>query len=109
MLLNKNVVGQQFDRVISEHWPKILEIFNKKIGPTALRAVKNDAACKLIFTSLHASLPLPIRLCCKKEPFVQYCFDNRDKFLQYTAPNNAGQLQTHSVTDENWQEEEGGQ
>ena len=73
--------NQQAEKIIAEQWPRIQEIFQNKVGPTALAAAKNDKALGTIFEQVYKLLPLPVRLVVKKDVFVKYCFANRDKLI----------------------------
>ena len=77
-----DAMNQQVDKAIAEYWPQIQKIFQEKVGPAALTAAQNDKACEILFTQVHKQLPLPVRLVIKRNVFIQYCFDNRDKLIQ---------------------------
>ena len=77
-----DALNKQVDKAIEEHWSTVQNVFRDKVGSTALEAAKNDKACEAIFIQVHKQLPLPVRLVIKKDVFVKYCFDNRDKLIQ---------------------------
>ena len=77
----ENTMNQQVQKVIAEHWGAIQKVFQEKVGPAALKAAQNDKACEALFVIAYKQLPLPVRLVIKKDVFVQYCFENRDKLL----------------------------
>ena len=74
-------VNRQVENAINEHWPKIIETFQKTVGASALETAKNDNVCEVLFTQVYKQLPFPIRLVVKKDIFVQYCFTHRDKLV----------------------------
>ena len=77
-------LNQQVDKAIIENWPKIQDIFQKTVSEPALLAAKNDKTCEVLFLQVYKQLPLPIRLVVKKDLFVKFCFDNRDKLVSKT-------------------------
>ena len=76
-----DALNQKVDKAIEEYWPQIQKVFQDKVGSVALEAAKNDKACESLFIQVHKQLPLPIRLVIKRDVFVKYCFDNRNKLI----------------------------
>jgi hypothetical protein len=77
----RDKVDQNAQEKIEEHWPKVQQIFQEKIGPAALAAAKNDDAMRSLFKMVHEALPFPLRMVVKEEAFVQFCFSHRDRLL----------------------------
>jgi len=77
----RDKVDQNAQEKIEEHWPKVQQIFQEKIGPAALAAAKNDDAMRSLFKMVHEALPFPVRMVIKEEAFVQFCFSHRDRLL----------------------------
>jgi len=78
----KSVLDVQVEKAVEEHLPKIKEIIQEKIAPEALTAVQNDEMMEILLTPVYKLLPLPVRLVIKKDMFIKFCFDNRDRFIQ---------------------------
>jgi hypothetical protein len=77
-----NALSHNVNKAIHEHLPMIQNVFREKVGATALEAAKNDETCEAIFTNVHKQLPMAVRLVIRKDAFVKYCFENRDKLIQ---------------------------
>jgi len=77
----RDKVDQNAQEKIEEHWPKVQQIFQEKIGPAALAAAKNDDTMRSLFKMVHEALPFPLRMVVKEEAFVQFCFSHRDRLL----------------------------
>jgi len=78
----KSALDDQVGKVIEEHLPKIKEIIQEKVAPEALAAVQNDEMMGTLLTPVYKLLPLPVRLVIKKDVFLKFCFDNRDRLTQ---------------------------
>ena len=66
---------------LEEHWPKVQQLFQEKVGPAALAAAQNDEAMRSLFKLVYDALPFPVRPMVKEETFVQFCFANRNRLL----------------------------
>ena len=77
----RDKVDQNAQEKIEEHWPKVQQIFQEKIGPAALAAAKNDDTMRSLFKMVHEALPFPLRMVVKEDAFVQFCFSHRDRLL----------------------------
>jgi hypothetical protein len=73
---------------IEEHWPKIQQVFQEKIGPAALAAAQNDDQMRMVFKMAHEALPFPARMFVKEDAFIRFCFAHRDNLLPKVT--NAG-------------------
>lgn len=74
---------------IQEHWPKIQQVFQEKVGPAALAAAQNDEQMRSVFKMAHEALPFPLRMVIKEEQFIQFCFSKRDNLLPKTGATGA--------------------
>jgi hypothetical protein len=80
------VGGQEAERkAIEEHWPKVQQLFQGKVGPAALAAAKNDQPMEILFKVVYAALPLPVHFVVKEPAFVTFCFSHRDQLLPESA------------------------
>jgi len=77
----ENALNEQVEKVMEEHWPKIQKVIQEKVAPTALAAAKNDEMMQVLLTPVYMSLPFPVRLVVKKDAFVKFCFEHRDRFI----------------------------
>ena len=75
---------------VQEHWPKIQQVFQEKVGPAALAAAKNDDQMRAVFKMAHEALPFPLRMVVKEDAFIQFCFSHRDNLLPKDAATGAG-------------------
>jgi len=80
----ENTINQQIENIINEHWSFIKKIFQENIGSIVLEEVKDDKTMKTLIITIYKQLPLPVRLIIKKDIFVQYCLENRDRLFGNT-------------------------
>src|ERR1041385_2754321 len=55
----KGALDQDSQRKLDEHWPKIQQIFQEKVGPAALAAAKDDATMTAAIKVVYLALPFP--------------------------------------------------
>ena len=84
----RDKLDQSAQQKIEEHWPKIQQVFQERVGPAALAAAQNDDTMRSVFKLAYGALPFPIRLAIKEDVFVQFCFSHRDNLLP--SSNAAG-------------------
>jgi hypothetical protein len=84
----RDKLDQSAQQKIEEHWPKIQQVFQERVGPAALAAAQNDDTMRSVFKLAYGALPFPIRLAIKEDVFVQFCFSHRDSLLP--SSNAAG-------------------
>ena len=77
----EQMVDQKTDKAIEEHWPKIQQLFQERVGPAALAAAKNDEQMLSLFKLVYAALPFPVNMAVKEEAFVKFCFSHRDRLM----------------------------
>ena len=77
----RDKLDQSAQQKIEEHWPKIQQVFQEKVGPAALAAAQNDDTMRSVFKLAYEALPFPIRMVIKEDVFVQFCFSHRDNLL----------------------------
>lgn len=77
----RDKLDQNAQEKIEEHWPKVQQIFQEKIGPAALATAKNDDTMRSLFKFAYEAIPFPARMMIKEEAFVQFCFSHRDSLL----------------------------
>jgi hypothetical protein len=88
-LQSARIFGQQSKKVVEkialeklrEHWPKIQQLFEEKVGPAALAAAKNDEMIRPLFERVYWRLPRPVRMVVKEESFVRFCLKNKDRLV----------------------------
>jgi hypothetical protein len=80
----KGALDQDSQRKLDEHWPKIQQIFQEKVGPAALAAAKDDATMTAAIKVVYLALPFPVHLVVKEPAFVEYCLAHRDRLLPGT-------------------------
>jgi hypothetical protein len=78
-------MDQKAEATIEEHWPKVQQLFNEKVGPAALAAAQNDQAMESLFKVVYVALPFPVHLVVKEPAFVAFCFSHRDRLLPPSA------------------------
>lgn len=81
----RDKLDQSAQAKIEEHWPKIQQLFQEKVGPAALTAAKNDDTMRTCFKTVYEALPFPLRLAVKEDAFMQFCFSHRDRLLPSEA------------------------
>jgi len=86
----KDKLDQNAQGKIEEHWPKVQQIFQEKVGPAALAAANNDDTMRSLFKIAYEAIPFPGRMMIKEEAFVQFCFDHRDKLLPAASAGGMG-------------------
>jgi hypothetical protein len=74
-------MDQKAEAAIEEHWPKIQQLFQEKVGPAALAAAQNDQAMESLFKVVYAALPFPVHMAVKEAAFVTFCFSHRNRLL----------------------------
>jgi hypothetical protein len=78
-------VLESFDRdaraSLEEHWPKVQQVFQEKIGPAALAAAQDDQKMRQALRLVYDALPFPLRPMVKQEAFVTFCLANRYRLL----------------------------
>lgn len=67
--------------VINEHWPRIQQLFQEKVGPTALATVNNDQVMRTLLQGVYMALPFPVRMIVNEGVFVNFCLENRTRLL----------------------------
>jgi hypothetical protein len=77
----RDKLDQNAQEKIEEHWPKVQQIFQEKIGPAALAAASNDDKMRSLFKLAYEAIPFPGRMLIKEDAFVQFCFSHRDRLL----------------------------
>jgi hypothetical protein len=85
----EQMMDQKTDKAIEEHWPKIQQVFQEKVGPAALAAAQNDEQMLSLFKLVYAALPFPVHLAVKEEAFVKFCFLHRNRLMP-TGEADAG-------------------
>jgi hypothetical protein len=85
----EQMVDQKTDKAIEEHWPKIQQVFQEKVGPAALAAAQNDEQMLSLFKLVYAALPFPVHLAVKEDAFVKFCFSHRNRLMP-TGEADAG-------------------
>ena len=78
---SKEMVEKIAQEKIREYWPRIQQLIEKKVGPAALAAAKNDESMRSLFETVYRRLPFRIRMVVKEETFVQFCLKNRDRLV----------------------------
>ncbi len=66
---------------IEEHWPKVQQLFQEKVGPAALAAAHDDQTMETLFKVVYAALPFPVHFVVKEPAFVTFCFSHRERLL----------------------------
>jgi hypothetical protein len=82
-------MDQKTEAAIEEHWPKVQQVFQEKVGPAALAAAQNDEAMEKLFKLVYDALPFPLHLVVKEPAFVTFCFSHRDRLLPKSAGGTA--------------------
>ena len=82
----KGALDQDSQRKLEEHWPKIQQIFQEKVGPAALAAAKDDATMTIAIKLVYLALPFPVHLVVKEPVFIEYCLAHRDRLLAGGPP-----------------------
>jgi hypothetical protein len=77
----RDKLDQNAQEKIEEHWPKVQQIFQERVGPAALAAAKSDDTMRSLFKMAYEAMPFPVRMAVKEDVFVQFCFSHRDKLL----------------------------
>ena len=77
----QQIVNQQADTIIEEHWPQIQLLICGKDGPAALAAAHDDEKMELLFKAVYAALPFPVHLAVQVASFIKFCFTHRDQLL----------------------------
>jgi len=80
-------LDEKTNKAMEEHWPKIQQVFQEKVGPAALAAAQDDAKMQTVFKLAYAALPFPVHLAVKEDAFIKFCFSHRDRLLP-TDPAN---------------------
>src|SRR5947208_451987 len=62
----KGALDQDSQRKLEEHWPKIQQIFEEKVGPAALAAANDDATMTAAIKVVYLALPFPVHLVVKE-------------------------------------------
>jgi len=87
-----NILDQQSEKAVEEHWPQIQKVFQEKVGPAALAAAQNDEMMRLLlenaYTVFMTAHPL-LRFAIKKDVFVMFCFKHRDRLINKKCSNNS--------------------
>ncbi|MCH7914118.1 MAG: hypothetical protein IH856_13945 [Deltaproteobacteria bacterium] len=78
---SKEVVEKIAQEKLREHWPRIQQLFEEKVGPAALAAAKNDEMIRPLFERVYWRLPRPVRMVVKEETFVRFCMKNKDRLV----------------------------
>lgn len=78
---SKETLEQIAQEKLREHWPKIQQLFEEKVGPAALAAAKNDETIRPLLERVYWRLPLPVRMVVKEETFVRFCLKNKDRLV----------------------------
>jgi hypothetical protein len=86
----RDKLEQSGQEKIEEHWPKVQQVFQEKVGPAALAAAKNDDTMRSLFKMVYAEMPFPVRMAVKEEAFVQFCFSHRDNLLPAAGASGTG-------------------
>ncbi len=74
---------------IEEHWPKVQQLFQEKVGPAALAAAQDDQTMEMLFKVVYAALPFPVHFVVKEPAFVTFCFSHRDRLLPSSTAGSA--------------------
>ena len=74
-------MDQKAQAAIEEHWPKVQQLFQEKVGPAALAAAQDDKTMETLFKVVYAALPFPVHFVVKEAAFVTFCFSHRDRLL----------------------------
>ena len=77
----KELITGKLLPTLKEKSTAIKTIIKDKAGSAALNTIKDDKIMREIFEKIYDLLPLPVRLIIKQEPFVQYCFNNKEKMV----------------------------
>ena len=77
----RNILEQNALEKIEEHWPKAQQIFEERIGASALAAARSDDTMRPLFKLAWEAMPFPVRMVVKEDIFVEFCFSNRDRLL----------------------------
>lgn len=72
---------QQAEQVMDEHWPRVQQLFQEKVGPAAIAAANDDAKMEVLFKVVYLALPFPIHMAVQEPVFVRFCFAHRDHLL----------------------------
>jgi len=78
---SESALNQQVEKAIEEHWPKIQKLVQEKVAPAALTAAKDDKTMEVLLTPVYKTLPLPVRLVIKKDAFIKFCLNHRDRLI----------------------------
>jgi hypothetical protein len=70
------------EKVIQEHFPKIVAILREKAGPAVI-AILNDADRLVeLARSAYQALPLPVRLVVKEQDFIDWVMSHQDSVIE---------------------------
>ena len=78
---SKETVEKIAQEKLREHWPRIQQLFEEKIGPAALAAAKNEESMRSLFETVYRRLPFRIRMVIREETFVRFCLKNKDRLV----------------------------
>lgn len=68
-------------RAIEGNWPRVQQLFLKKVGPAALTIVNDEKAMRDALKKVHKSLPLPVRLVVRQGTFIRFCTQNKSRLV----------------------------
>jgi hypothetical protein len=81
----KGRIEEATAKKIEEHWPRVQQLFQEKVGPAALAAAHNDETVTSAAKLVHEALPFPLRMVVKQDTFVEFCLAHRDKLVPPAA------------------------
>ena len=80
--MSTNALSEHVEKkLMEEHWPRIQKATREKVAPAALAAAKDDKMMQLLLTPVYMTLPFPVRLVIKKEVFMKFCFEHRERLI----------------------------
>jgi len=86
------MLNQQVEKTIEQYWPEVQKLIQEKVAPSALAAAKDDKAMGLLLTPVYQMLPLPVRMVIKKDVFIGFCLQHRDRLIPAATPAEGNKI-----------------
>jgi hypothetical protein len=67
--------------LLESQLPKVRAVVAERLGPKAKELVVDDALMTRCLGDAYEFLPAPVRLMVKRERFVTYCLEHRDRLM----------------------------
>ena len=68
--------------LIDQHWPAIQQALRERVAPKVVSVASDDDVVAMVAKTLHAFLPLPVRLVIRPKRLTNWCLQNRDRILR---------------------------